>query len=418
MIDEKKIKAPESVGNGFAPILRQKQLVAALGQDEAESERTCGNDVKAYDQGESELMFPQANEQILKNTKLMQVQPAPDLPEFEQPVVLTQSGADGAGTAAPWEGVELQKVFLNKYINLGYLSENSLKLTIERLRNMQTERQKNFKRIITEMQRDRNENKSNEYSSRIFESPNGRNFNILFLDFSCYLKSLIHFPTRRILQVADLVYPQGLLMQWAFRTLSFRQAEARPHENLRESGENQSEEQKRESGKAKPVYAFQTKFDFTVSLLSSLDEYHGSIFLIGGTASLLNRVEEIFKISFGNIKIVGRYTTRYRKSKRIAEVRTVINKSAPTLLLVAKNTNIHDFVDDKNTERKITSFIVLDYPEALLNFSGRYRRKKLALIRILSFLGHLILPWNWPRLLCMLIFVLKICCMTLVGNTK
>ncbi|WGK69853.1 WecB/TagA/CpsF family glycosyltransferase [Candidatus Haliotispira prima] len=340
----------------------------------------------------ADSLFPQADESILKNTKLLQVHPESNLPPGG-------SGAESEGN--PWENIEPERVRLNKYIHLGYISEQSMKLVIERLYNIQTNRQKQFKRIIEEMQKSESKDKSLEYSSQISSEKESYNFNILFLDFSRYLKTLLHPPTRRILQVADLVYPQGVLMQWAFRTLAAKLYGMKGHHD--------NDPEKR------PTYEFQTKFDFTVSLLSDLDEYHCSVFLIGSVASLLNRVEDIFKTSFNNIKILGRYTTRHGKGKNLSEIRTVINKSSPTLLLVARNANIHDFVDGKNGERRMKSFLVLDYPEALRDFSGKYRRKKRELLKTLLPISYLVFPWKWPELLCILIFLLKIFFLTLVG---
>ncbi|MEM9424098.1 MAG: WecB/TagA/CpsF family glycosyltransferase, partial [Spirochaetota bacterium] len=279
----------------------------------------------------------------------------------------------------PWHGIEPERVALNKHIKVGYVSEANLKLVIQRLRNIHMGEQKKFKKIIEEMQSDDNLNNSHEYSARISGFEGGLDFYILFLNFSRYLKSLLHPPTRRILEVADLVYPQGFLMQWAFRRLS---------------------------GEDKPKHEFLTKFDFAVSLFSSLDEYFCSVFLIGGKAALLNRVEENFKTSFSNVKVLGRYTTLHAKERRIDEMRTVISKTAPTLLLVAKNASIHDFIDGRSGERKIRSFLVLDYPEALRDFSGTYRRKKKLFLKVFPVLSYLIFPWQWLKLLCILTFLI------------
>ncbi len=347
------------------------------------------------------LSMPQADENILKNTKLLQAQPGPHVtgPHVTSVYVNDESGP--AINANPWQGIDLVKVPLNKQIQLGYLSEEHLKQVIERLHNIQTYQQKKFRKIISEMQQDDNPNqsvKSSNYSSKIIQEQARYNFNILFLDFSHYLKSLFHPPTRRIFHVADLVYPQGILMQWAFRRLSTRQPQ-------RSTGKAEDTE----SLGVNPSYEFQTRFDFTVSLLSDLDEHGCSVFLVGGTNKLLNKVEKSFQTSFHRIQILGRhYSRNCRKNKRIHEVRTVINKSSPTLLLVAKRASIHDFVDDKNGERKVKSFLVLDYPNSLRDLSGKYRRRKVILCQILSIAAYCVFPWKWPKLFCIVLFFLKI----------
>ncbi len=349
------------------------------------------NDSKEVSQNvknQTERLFPQPNENVLKNTKLIQVQTTLDLVEetFDENV-----NKDTDPYTDPWHDIKLEKVVLNKYINLSYISEENFELVVRRLYKIENDRQKRFKKIIKEMRYNKDESKSSEYIARIMDNGDGYNFNILFLNFSRYLKSLLHPPTRRVLQTANMVYPQGILMQWFFRILSAKTLNT-----------NHSE---------KPVYEFLTEFNFTVNLLSDLDKYHCSIFLIGGTALELNHLENSLKTSFQNIKILGRYTARYQRyqrGRRINEIRTVINKSAPTLLLLTKNINIHDFIDGKNGERKIKSFFVLDYPKALQDFSSKYRPSKIVFLKVLAPLTYLLFPWKWPELFCILIFLIKI----------
>ena len=320
---------------------------------------------------QKEGVIPKANESILQNTKLFQAQPktVPD----KQPDIEAEGD--------PWQGLTVKKVPLNRHIQLSYISEDSLKILVERFHKIQTKRQQKFRHIIHEMRQD--EKNAPAYSSLITDAQEKISYNILFLNFSRYIKSLFHPPTRRILQMAHLVYPQGTLMQWAFEKLQSHT-----------TNENDLE--------------FQTKFGFTVSLLSALDEYHCSVFLVGGTSASLNRVENNFKLSFDNIKILGRYTQKYCKTKHIEQIRTLINKSAPVLLLVASTANIHDFMDEKRSEQKMKPFLILDYPQALKEFSGKHRDKNQSVSRFMLGMGYLIFPWKWPQLLCVLIFLLKI----------
>lgn len=342
--------------------------------------------------------LPKANEGIIKNTKLFQAQPKVET-RFET-LASTQEDSEAGQNpdpSDPWQGLAVQKVALNRYIRLGYISEDSLKNLVERFHKIQTRRQQKFRHIIREMQQD--EENAAAYSSLITETEREYSYTILFLDFSRYIKSLFHRPTRRILQTAHLVYPQGALMQWAFEKLSGPKVE----KAKAEKADAQKNEQK-----------LQTKFGFTVSLLSALDEYHCSVFLVGGTSAALNRVENNFKLSFGDIQVLGRHAQKYRRAKNIEHIRTLINKSAPVLLLLASAANIHDFIDEKRSEQKMKPFLILDYPEALQDFSGKYRDKNQSVSHFVLGLGYLIFPWKWPKLLCILIFWLKICFASLV----
>ena len=307
----------------------------------------------------------------------------------------------------PWQGLKLQRVSLNRYIQLGHISEDSLKILVERFHKIQTERQQKFRHIIREMQQD--EQNASAYSSLITGTEKEYSYNILFLDFSRYMKSLFHPPTRRILQMAHLVYPQGTLMQWAFEKLS---GQSSLQGRLTRGAQQNTQDAKDPAGKG--GHEFQTKFGFTVGLLSALDEYHCSVFLVGGTSASLNRVENNFKLSFDNIKVLGRYTQKYRRTRHIEQIRTLINKGAPVLLLVARNANIHDFIDERRSEPKMKPFLILDYPEALKDFSGKYRYKNHFVLRCMLFLGYLVFPWKWPKLLCILIFLIKIFFSTLI----
>ena len=333
--------------------------------------------------------FPKADENVLKNTRLLQVQPAPDL----SGVVLSQhewAQEEGLGIDTnpnpqnPWEGIELKKVSLNKHIRLSYVSEEELRLVVCRLRNIEVHRQKKFKKIIEEMQRDESKEKSDKYSSRIVVEQDASSYAIVFLDFSRYLKSIFHRPTLRILEAVDLVYPQGALMQWAFRSLSG----------------NRSDKNKE---KLQAEYSFLTKFDFTVNLFSILDEYYCSIFLLGDIPVLLSCVEEVLNTSFNKIRILGRSILRYRSP--IDNIRKVINKSSPTLLLIANKAHVGEFMNSKDS---IKSHLILDYPEAMVDFSGQHRFKKRKRIKNILASISLLFPWYWPKLICIFFFLIKI----------
>ena len=341
--------------------------------------RTIGE----YPRNDQNVVLPKANEGILKNTKLFQDQP--------KKVADKQAGIETNAWTDPWQGLAVKKVPLNRHIQLSYISEDSLKILVERFHKIQTRRQQKFRHIIREMQQD--EENASAYSSLITSKQEEYSYNILFLDFSRYIKSLLHPPTRKILQMAHLIYPQGTLMQWAFEKLQSHTINAQQNDTDRE---------------------FQTKFGFTVSLLSALDEYHCSVFLVGGTSTSLNRVENNFRLSFGNIKILGRYTQKYRRTKHISQIRTLINKGAPMLLLVTNTANIHDFIDEKHSKQKMKPFLILDYPEALKDFSGKYRNKNRSVSRFMLTLGYLVFPWKWPQLFCIFIFLLKVIFASLV----
>jgi len=84
----------------------------------------------------------------------------------------------------------------------------------------------------------------------------------------------------------------------------------------------------------KTVYRYMP-FKFVISILTFLEKHDLSLYLFGGTSKVLRKTEKNLRITFPNLKIVGRCEGTIRK-KDEAVVIEAIRKASPTLLLVGK----------------------------------------------------------------------------------
>ena len=76
-------------------------------------------------------------------------------------------------------------------------------------------------------------------------------------------------------------------------------------------------------------------FKFVVSLLTVLERWEYSVYLLGGADQVLKKAEKNIHSTFPRLKIVGRHERRIRKQEEPAIIEA-IRKSSPCLLLVGK----------------------------------------------------------------------------------
>ncbi|MCL2181553.1 MAG: WecB/TagA/CpsF family glycosyltransferase [Treponema sp.] len=76
-------------------------------------------------------------------------------------------------------------------------------------------------------------------------------------------------------------------------------------------------------------------FDFIVSVLTSLENREMSCYLLGGKIKILLKTEKNIRQTFPRLRIVGRFTGRFKRSEE-ATIIKAIKKSSPSLLLVGK----------------------------------------------------------------------------------
>jgi N-acetylglucosaminyldiphosphoundecaprenol N-acetyl-beta-D-mannosaminyltransferase len=75
-----------------------------------------------------------------------------------------------------------------------------------------------------------------------------------------------------------------------------------------------------------------TTFDLVIRLLSLVERLKGSVYLLGGTKTVIETAETNLRGSFHGIRVVGRYNGYFPRSVE-SDIVTAIKKSAPTLLL-------------------------------------------------------------------------------------
>jgi len=76
-------------------------------------------------------------------------------------------------------------------------------------------------------------------------------------------------------------------------------------------------------------------FDFVINLLTALESYEFSSYLLGGKKNILLKIEKNIRETFPNLRIVGRFHGSFRRHEE-ATIIEAIRKASPSLLLVAK----------------------------------------------------------------------------------
>ena len=76
-------------------------------------------------------------------------------------------------------------------------------------------------------------------------------------------------------------------------------------------------------------------FDFVINLLTILEGYEFSCYLLGGKKRVLIKIEKNLRETFPGLRIVGRYPGSFKKQEE-ATIIEAIRKASPSLLLVGK----------------------------------------------------------------------------------
>jgi len=91
-------------------------------------------------------------------------------------------------------------------------------------------------------------------------------------------------------------------------------------------------------------------FDFVISILTILEKYEYSSYLIGGKKRILVKSEKNLRETFPSLRIVGRYPGGFKTHEEPAIIES-IRKSSPSLLLVGKGVRGGEFWIPRNSRR-------------------------------------------------------------------
>lgn len=83
-------------------------------------------------------------------------------------------------------------------------------------------------------------------------------------------------------------------------------------------------------------------FDFIINLLTALEGYGFSCYLLGGKKNILIKIEKNIRETFPRLQVVGRYPGRFRKHEEVSIIEA-IRKASPSLLLVGKGVRGGEF---------------------------------------------------------------------------
>jgi N-acetylglucosaminyldiphosphoundecaprenol N-acetyl-beta-D-mannosaminyltransferase len=91
-------------------------------------------------------------------------------------------------------------------------------------------------------------------------------------------------------------------------------------------------------------------FDFVISLLTVLESYEFSSYLLGGKKQILIKIEKKLRETFPGLRIVGRYPGGFRKQEE-ATIIEAIRKASPSLLLAGMGVRGGEFWIARNNEK-------------------------------------------------------------------
>jgi len=91
-------------------------------------------------------------------------------------------------------------------------------------------------------------------------------------------------------------------------------------------------------------------FDFVISLLTALENYEFSSYLLGGQKQILIKIEKNLRETFPGLRIVGRFPGSFRKQEE-GTIIEAIRKASPSLLLVGKGVRGGEFWIARNNEK-------------------------------------------------------------------
>jgi N-acetylglucosaminyldiphosphoundecaprenol N-acetyl-beta-D-mannosaminyltransferase len=91
-------------------------------------------------------------------------------------------------------------------------------------------------------------------------------------------------------------------------------------------------------------------FDFVIKILTILEQYEYSSYLLGGKKRVLLKIEKNLRETFPALRIVGRYPGGF-KSQEEPVIIEAIRKSSPSLLLVGKGVRGGEYWISRNSRK-------------------------------------------------------------------
>jgi N-acetylglucosaminyldiphosphoundecaprenol N-acetyl-beta-D-mannosaminyltransferase len=91
-------------------------------------------------------------------------------------------------------------------------------------------------------------------------------------------------------------------------------------------------------------------FDFVIKLLTILEQYEYSSYLLGGKKRVLLKIEKNLRETFPALRIVGRYPGGFRSQDEPVIIEA-IRKASPSLLLVGKGVRGGEYWISRNSRR-------------------------------------------------------------------
>jgi N-acetylglucosaminyldiphosphoundecaprenol N-acetyl-beta-D-mannosaminyltransferase len=91
-------------------------------------------------------------------------------------------------------------------------------------------------------------------------------------------------------------------------------------------------------------------FDFVINLLTALEGYRFSSYLLGGKKQILPKIEKNIRETFPSLRIVGRFHGSFRRQEE-ASIIEAVRKASPALLLVGKSVHGGERWIARNNER-------------------------------------------------------------------
>jgi len=91
-------------------------------------------------------------------------------------------------------------------------------------------------------------------------------------------------------------------------------------------------------------------FDFVIKLLTILEQYEYSSYLLGGRKRILQKTEKNLRETFPALRIVGRYPGGFRSQEEPVIIEA-IRKASPSLLLVGKGVRGGEYWISRNSRK-------------------------------------------------------------------
>jgi N-acetylglucosaminyldiphosphoundecaprenol N-acetyl-beta-D-mannosaminyltransferase len=113
-------------------------------------------------------------------------------------------------------------------------------------------------------------------------------------------------------------------------------------------------------------------FEFVVHVLSTLEREDGTVYLLGGSESVLRVTEHKLQQTFPKLGVVGRYPGHFRKSAEFL-ILEAIRKASPSLLLVGRGVRGGEKWLARN-DKKLNDGLRLWCSDVFEVFSGKHHR--------------------------------------------